>query len=488
MAAGISGKNTKATLAMLMGVAAASGMITAGEHGWLASSAIAQTQGGPVGSTEIADMVDKVKPAVVGVRTRVTLPQEDQQVLSDTWEKLFGAPKERGGSRDRPDAPLRPRVSTSQGSGFFISSDGYIVTTNHVVDGGQTIEITTDDDKTYTARVVGSDDRTDLALLKVDAERDFPFVPLATRTPRIGEWVITVGNPFGLGGTVTAGIVSARARDIKIGTFNDFIQIDAPVNQGNSGGPTFDLRGNVIGVNSAIFSPSGGSVGIGFAIPAETVSDVAAKLKERGSIVRGWLGVQIQPLTPELAQGLGIKETRGAVVVEPQPNGPAAGAGVVAADVITAVNGEPVKDDRELTKRIGDLPPGASVNLDIARKEDRKTIVVTLAEMPRGRGAPSPSPAQRPRPDPMNFGFELTPSGKLGDEQGVIVTDVNPDGAAADRGLRTGDMILEIDGKKMRTAADVHKVLVDARAAGKQIAIARVKSGDGVRLVAIRLG
>jgi serine protease Do len=457
-------------------------------HGGLFPTAAAQPPGSTSGAGDVADLVDKVKPAVVGVRTRVTLETDD-------LDRLFGVPKDKGAPTDKSNTSPRPRVGSNQGSGFFISPDGYIVTTSHLVEGGQKIEITTDEDKTYPARLIGSDARTDLALLKVDAERHFPSVPLAQNAPRIGEWVLAVGNPFGLGGTVTAGIVSARARDIKVGTFNDFIQIDAPVNQGNSGGPTFDLKGNVIGVNSAIFSPTGGSVGIGFAIPADTVGGVIAQLKERGAVIRGWLGVQIQPLTSQLAEGLGVKEATGAVVVEPQSNGPAAQAGVAPGDVITAVNGEAVKDDRDLVKRIGDLAPGTSVNLDVSRKGDRKTIGVTLAEMPGGPDVvPSSSPTQQSgptrtaRPDPSNLGLEFAPNRKLGDGGGVIVTDVDPNGLGADQGLQTGDIILEIESKMMKTSADVHKVLAETRQQGKHVAIARVKSGDSMRFVAIPVG
>jgi serine protease Do len=275
------------------------------------SVAPAQVSAAPVGATDIADVVEKVTPAVVGVRTRITLGVDDDQLRA--WDRLFGSQDDKASPKQNPDAPRR-RPSSSQGSGFFISPDGYVVTTNHLVEGAQKIEITTDQDKTYPARLVGSDAKTDLALLKVDGVGDFPSVKLTTRLPRIGQWIIAIGNPFGLGGTVTAGIVSARARDIKLGTFNDFLQIDAPVNQGNSGGPTFDLQGEVIGVNSAIFSPTGGSVGIGFAIPAETVIDVVGKLKERGAVIRGWMGVQIQPLTPDISEGFGIKDTKGVAV------------------------------------------------------------------------------------------------------------------------------------------------------------------------------
>ena len=249
------------------------------------------------------------------------------------------------------------------------------MTNNHVVDKAETVEVTTDDGKTYTAKVIGTDPRTDLALIKVDGRSDFPYVKLADKPPRIGDWVLAVGNPFGLGGTVTAGIVSARGRDIGAGPYDDFIQIDAPVNKGNSGGPTFDVDGNVIGVNTAIFSPSGGSVGIAFAIPAETVKTVVAQLKDKGSVTRGWIGVQIQPVTPEIADSLGLKKAEGALVAEPQADGPAAKAGIQAGDVITAVNGKPVKDARDLASKIGGMAPGATVKLGViaqGRGEDRQ--------------------------------------------------------------------------------------------------------------------
>ena len=472
-------------LALLAGVPLAA--LPIGSH-----VAEAQVSAAPVGATDIADIVDKVKPAVVGVRTRVALAVDDDQMR--VWERLFGAPGDKASPKEKSDTPRR-RATSSQGSGFFISPDGYVVTTNHLVEGAQKIEITTDQEKTYPARLIGNDAKTDLALLKVDEGGDFPSVQLATNAPRIGQWVIAVGNPFGLGGTVTAGIVSARARDIKLGTFNDFLQIDAPVNQGNSGGPTFDLQGRVIGVNSAIFSPTGGSVGIGFAIPAETVNDVVSKLKERGTVVRGWMGVQIQPLTPDIAEGFDIKETKGAVVVEPQPGGPAAQAGVSSGDVITAVEGQGIKDDRDLVKRIGDLAPGTSVNVDVARKGEQRTFRITLAEMPGGQDAPSaPVPAQQPAPmrtdrvDPSNLGLALTPAGRQGDGRGVIVTDVDPNGVAADRGVEVGDVILDIEGKEMKTSADVRKVLSDARERGRRFAVARVKSGDSMRFVVFPVG
>ena len=260
------------------------------------------------------------------------------------------------------------------------------MTNNHVVEKATSVEVTTDDGKTHTAKVIGTDPRTDLALIKVDGS-NFPYVKLAETAPRIGDWVLAVGNPFGLGGTVTAGIVSARGRDIGAGPYDDFLQIDAPVNKGNSGGPTFDTEGSVIGVNTAIFSPSGGSVGIAFAIPAETVKSVVAQLKDKGSVTRGWIGVQIQPVTPEIADSLGLKKAGGALVAEPQKDGPAVKAGIQAGDVITAVNDKPVADARDLARKIGGMAPGATVKLGIVRSGAEKTVSLTLGELPNAREA-----------------------------------------------------------------------------------------------------
>jgi len=276
-----------------------------------ALSTIAYAQGvqRPVG---FADIVDKVKPAVISVRVKVAsnpkmmgfegdLPAAPNSQI-ERFFRRFGMPE--GTNPDDPRGTPRNRMVTGQGSGFFITADGYAVTNNHVVDKADTVEVTTDEGKTYSAKVIGTDPRTDLALIKVEGRNDFPVVKLAEGAPRIGDWVLAVGNPFGLGGTVTAGIVSARGRDIGAGPYDDFIQIDAPVNKGNSGGPTFDVDGNVIGVNTAIFSPSGGSVGIAFAIPAQTVKSVVAQLKDSGKVTRGWMGVQIQPVTAEIADSL----------------------------------------------------------------------------------------------------------------------------------------------------------------------------------------
>ena len=256
------------------------------------------------------------------------------------------------------------------------------MTNNHVVDGADKVEVTTDDGKTYKAKVIGTDARTDVALIKVEGGSNFPFAKLSDSKPRIGDWVLAVGNPFGLGGTVTAGIVSASGRDIGNGPYDDFIQIDAPVNKGNSGGPAFDTSGEVMGVNTAIYSPSGGSVGIAFSIPASTVKTVIAQLKDKGSVSRGWIGVQIQPVTADIADSLGLKKAEGALVAEPQANGPAAKAGIESGDVITSVNGETVKDARELARTIGGLAPGAAVKLNVLHKGKDTTVNLTLGQLP----------------------------------------------------------------------------------------------------------
>ena len=267
-----------------------------------------------------------------------------------------------------------------EGSGFFVSADGYIVTNNHVVDHAKTVTVTTQDGKTLDAKVVGTDPKTDLALIKVNESGDYPFVAFSKEQPRIGDWVVAIGNPYGLGGTVTAGIISAEGRDIGDGPYDRFLQIDAPINRGNSGGPTFNMKGEVVGVNTAIYSPSGGSVGIGFAIPATTVDSVIGALEHGGIVPRGYLGVNIQPVTPEMAESLGMKTAKGAIVAEAMPGTPAAEAGLKAGDVITKLNGQVVEDASDLTRRIGSFKPSDKVELTYLRNGDEKTAQITLAD------------------------------------------------------------------------------------------------------------
>ena len=396
---------------------------------------------------------------------------------------------------DRRDTPQRgPRQRTSgQGSGFFITADGYAVTNNHVVDRADEVEVQTDDGKTYSAKVIGTDPRTDLALIKVDGN-NFPHAKLAERAPRIGDWVLAVGNPFGLSSTVTAGIVSARGRDIGAGPYDDFLQIDAPVNKGNSGGPTFDTEGNVVGVNTAIYSPSGGSVGIAFAIPATTVNSVVKQLKDKGSVTRGWIGVQIQPVTKDIADSMGLKNTDGALVAEPPPNSPAVKAGIKAGDVIVAVNGEKIANARELARRIGSMAPGNSVKLTVLQGGSEKTVNLTLGELPaqaepRRRGGGGEERGVRLEED-MTLGLQLAPASSVAGSgrEGVVVTGVAPDGPAAERGFKTGDVILEVAGKPVSNPADVRKAIEDARKDNKRTVLMRVKSGEDTRFVALPAG
>jgi serine protease Do len=489
-------------LVLLAGVAGLSVTVLLGGAGILPQpasplNAVAYAQGveRPMG---FADIVEKVKPAVISVRVKVASgPQMMGFQGGDTplppnverFFRRFGLPE--GATPEQRRAP-REHLVTGQGSGFFISADGYAVTNNHVVDKAETVQVTADDGKTYTAKVIGADPRTDIALIKVDGRSDFPYVRLAEKAPRIGDWVLAVGNPFGLGGTVTAGIVSARGRDIGAGPYDDFVQIDAPVNKGNSGGPTFDVDGNVIGVNTAIFSPSGGSVGIAFAIPAPTVKTVVAQLKDNGKVTRGWIGVQIQPVTEEIADNLGLKSQQGALVSEPQANGPATKAGIMAGDVITAVNGNPVKDARDLARQIGSMAPGSTAKLTVWRKGEERTFSISLGELPNQREARAnmPDSSSPEGTDVPRLGLTVVPAGQVAGSgsEGVVVTDVDPNGLASDQGFKTGDVILEVGGKKVANPSDVRSALKDAQKEGKRTILMRVKSGEATHFVAMPLG
>jgi serine protease Do len=350
--------------------------------------------------------------------------------------------------------------------------------------------VTTDDGAVYKAKVVGTDAKTDLALIKVDADKSFPYVSFAEESPRVGDWVVAVGNPFGLGGTVTAGIVSARGRDIGSGPYDDYIQIDAPINKGNSGGPAFNMDGNVIGVNTAIFSPSGGSVGIGFDIPADTAKSVVAQLKEHGSVDRAWLGVQIQPVTAEIADSLGLKKAEGAIVDSAQADGPAAKAGIATGDVITEINGSPLKDSRELARKIGMTAPGSNVKLTLVHKGELKTINLTLGKMPNEQQAKADTRDDTAASGQPRLGLSLAPANEVAGagNEGLAVVGVDPNGPAAELGLKTGDVILDIGGKAVTNAADVRKALSEAKTAGKHSILMRVKTADATRFVAVPLG
>ena len=462
---------------------------------WTSTAQAAESQPQPAG---FADLVAKVKPAVISVRVKV---DDSSATPGTSWNEedlppfLQGTPFEKFfheyGFDGTPKGTIqRHEIITGVGSGFFISPDGYAVTNNHVVDHAKSVQVTTDDGTTYTAKVIGTDPKTDLALIKVDGKSDFAYVSFEDHAPRVGDWVVAVGNPFGLGGTVTAGIVSAEGRDIGSNVYDNYIQIDAPINKGNSGGPAFDTNGNVIGVNTAIYSPSGGSVGIGFDIPAQTAKMVVAQLKDKGKMTRGWLGVQIQPVTKGIADSLGLKKAEGAMVDEPQNGSPAAQAGVQSGDIITALNGEAIKDSRDLAQKVAMLAPGSSAKLDILRKGESKSITVTLGEMPNQQQANAgntETPSERGLP---RLGLTLAPADEVAGSggKGVVVTAVDPDGSAAEHGVQTGDVILDVGGKSVGNPTDVRAALSEAKSQGKHDVLMRVKTADATRFVALPLG
>ena len=444
--------------------------------GGIWSSRVAQfMRSGRSDSAGFADIVDAVKPAVIGVQSKRAANAAERAQLGPS---------------------VSGRMVTSMGSAFFISADGYAVTNNHVVEGSATVTVETDDRKAYTAKVIGTDPASDLALLKVDGRDDFPFVKLADKTPRVGDWVLAIGNPFGLGGTVTAGIVSARERNIDAVSTDNLIQVDAPINKGDSGGPTFDLNGRVIGVNMMIFSPSGGSIGIAFAIPADTVRTVIPQLRDKGTVTRGWLGVQIQTVTAEIADVLGLKEAKGALVAGPQANSPAERAGLASGDVIVSVNAVPIKDARDLNRIITRAAPGSTVEIGVVRHGAQQTMTVALGELPAKH---SQSPAGKPpettgrghgTADAGNnvsdhLGLKLAPAAHLPGADGVVVTEIDPTGLGADQGFELGDIILDVSGKAVMTPDEIEHVLGDARAEGKRAVLMRLKSGDTMRFIVV---
>jgi serine protease Do len=492
-----------ATKNRLLAGAAALALVGAGAFGaplLKSEPAFAQTARQAQPGPSFSDTVEKVRPAVFSVKVKV-----ENAAMSDDGEgqggmqmpdlpeghpleKFFRQFGGRGGEA-APQGKMKPgkkHYAQAQGSGFFISADGYGVTNNHVVDKAVEVSITMDDGKTYDAKVIGRDPKTDLALIKVKDGGKFPFVKFAEKTPRVGDWVIAVGNPFGLGGTVTAGIVSARGRDIGAGPYDDFIQIDAAVNRGNSGGPTFNIDGEVIGVNTAIVSPSGGNVGIAFAVPTDTVTKVVASLKDTGTVERGYAGVQIQPITDELADSLGLKSTKGALVSEAQPGTPAADAGIKSGDTIVSVNGEKVDAPKDVIRRIGNMKPGEDVKLGVIRDGKDKSFTLKLAAVPGDKIAKAET-SKAEDDGALKLGVQLAPvkgkDGKAG--QGVQVVAVDPDGLAAEQGLRKGDIILEIAGKTVTEPKDVKDALVAAKKDGKKNVVMRIRSGEGSRFVAI---
>ncbi len=442
------------------------------------------------GPASFADIVERVKPAVVAIKVKAVedspggafeMPDISPDDPMYRFFKRFG---EQGQGRPQK------RTTMSQGSGFIISADGYVVTNNHVVEHASEVEVALDDGRTLPAKVIGADKRTDLALLKINDGHTLPYVEWGTTAPRVGDWVIAVGNPFGLGGSVSAGIVSARGRDIGAGPYDDFLQIDAPVNRGNSGGPAFDAHGNVIGVNTAIYSPTGGSVGIGFAIPTEVAKDVVAALKEKGSVSRGWIGVKIQNVTQEIADSLGLKSTKGALIAQPQKGAPAEDAGLKAGDVIIAVNGEKIETPRDLARRIAALGPGKTVDIVYLRSGAEKTVKLKLGTLPDEREARADDENfSEQGPELSGLGIEVVPATEVrgAGKEGLLVTDLDPSGAAAQKGLRRGDVIIEAGGQPVNSRRDLAAALDAARKDGRRSMLLRVKSTEGAKFVAVPL-
>jgi serine protease Do len=481
----------------LLGAAAALAFIAAGSTVALppAAQAEALAPQAASGPASFADVVERVKGAVVAIKVKAVETQgfpgmgegeEGQGPELSPDDPLYYFFKRFGEGRGMPHKHL----TQSQGSGFIISADGYVVTNNHVVEHANEVEVTLDSGKTLPAKIIGTDKRTDLALLKVTDGGNLPYVEWSATAPRVGDWVIAVGNPFGLGGTVTAGIVSARGRDIQAGPYDDFLQIDAPVNRGNSGGPTFDERGGVVGVNTAIYSPSGGSVGIGFAIPTEVARDVVASLKEKGAVTRGWIGVQIQPVTQDIADSMGLKSTKGALVASPAKGGPAEAAGLKSGDVIVSVNGEKVEGPRELSRRIAALGPGKSVDLTYLRGGSEKSVNLKLGTLPAEKDIRADLGGGEEKGGSLTaLGIEVVPSSQVRGGaiagEGLYVVNVDPEGPAAQKGLRRGDVILEAGGRAVEARADLVQAFDAARKEGRKAVLLRVKSAEGTRFVAL---
>lgn len=467
-------------------------------HPALAQRADAPAIETPLGRAPMtfADIVDRVKPSVVSIHVAAGSPR--------------GLP--RGGNRgpgfpDLPDdhpfneffrnlpkefrnQPPQPRQSLAQGSGFVISPDGYVVTNNHVVDGATRIQVSFDEHNKYEAELVGADPRTDIALLKIKSDKTFPYVRFAQKPARVGDWVLAVGNPFGLGGTVTAGIVSALGRDIGSGPY-DFIQIDAAVNRGNSGGPTFNLDGEVVGVNTAIYSPSGGNVGIAFAVPAKTASEVIEQLRTNKTVSRGWLGVKIENVDEDKASSLGMKEAKGALINEITPNGPAVDSGLKAGDVIVAVNGVKIENSRDLARKIAEIRPGTTVRIDVIRYGKAETFNVKLGTFPTTQEiARAPDPEKPASATVDLLGLSLAQPGPTrtgGPREGVQIADVDGSSDAAAKGIRAGDVILDVQGQKVSTPAEVEAAVKSVQASGRPAVLLRIKTGDAIRFVAVQL-
>ncbi|MGD2172908.1 MAG: DegQ family serine endoprotease [Gammaproteobacteria bacterium] len=422
------------------------------------------------GPPSFADLAEKVRPAVVSIvvtgKTEVSanMPQfqapqfPEGSPFGEFFKHFqFGMPNGGNGME---------REFKAAGSGFIITEDGYVVTNNHVVDHASEIKIITNDGTKYDATLKGRDSKTDLALVKIKSDKTFPYVKLGDSDhARVGEWVVAVGNPFGLGGSVTAGIISARGRDIQSGPFDDFIQVDAPINKGNSGGPLFDSQGRVIGVNTAIYSPSGGNVGIAFAIPSNLAKQVVADLETKGKVVRGWLGVQIQPITAEIADSLGLKDDHGALVAAVEPDSPAQHGGVKPGDVILSLNGQKLDNFKDLSKLVAGTPVGSESTLKVERQGQMHELQIQIGTMPNDdvKLALANDNNQTPSDETPKIGVylaELTPEARQQfhinkDINGVLVAGVQPGSPAAKAGIQPGNVISMVGQETVKSPEDV---------------------------------
>jgi serine protease Do len=447
-----------------------------------------------------ADLAEKLLPTVVNISTSQTLKAAGPKLALPDLPP--GSPLEDFFKDFLEKNRALPRHVTSLGSGFIIDPSGYVVTNNHVIADADQITVTLNDGTSLSAKLVGRDEKTDLALLKVRPAKPLPFTKFGDSDhARVGDWVIAIGNPFGLGSTVTAGIVSARNRDINAGPYDDFIQTDAPINRGNSGGPLYDMDGNVVGVNSAIFSPSGGSVGIGFAIPSNLVKDIIGQLRQYGATRRGWVGVSIQQITPEIAQAMGLPSSAGALISSVDAGGPAAKAGVKNGDVVIAFDGKPILDNRALPRIVADTPAGKTVNVEVLRGGKKHGLKLTVAKLrdqtkkkaPARPVAKTPPPGQKSKIAQLGLSLAILDADGRGQYKiaasvnGVLVTDVDPDSAAADKNLRPGDVIVEVQSQAVRTPGDVAKrIEADARA-GRKLDVLLVNRNNQMTFVALPL-
>lgn len=484
------------SLSSILAAGAAATALTAAGFGFSAAHAQApRLMAPPVaadGTLSFADLVERVSPSVVSVlvEREIEGPRLPNQ-LEEFFNFRFGDPN--------PDQQFNdgPRTMEAQGSGFFIDQDGYIVTNNHVVDGADVVRVRMSDGEEIDAEIIGTDPLTDLAVLKVEPQSNQPYVEFADDVNlRVGDWVVAVGNPFGLGGSVTSGIVSAIGGQNRENQYVDFIQIDAPINRGNSGGPTFDLKGRVVGVNTAIYSPNGGSVGIGFAIPARAAKETVAQLIANGSVTRGWLGIQLQEVTTELAAALALKDRNGVLVAEVIDGAPAQAAGLRDGDVIIEIGGEDVAGTNELSRLVAAYPPGEDVRVKILRDGRERTLTVTLGQRDGDQIAAVDEPSDDDDSLAANVGLRVTELNDAlrqqfrvpDDVDGVLVTGVRPSSPAQEAGLRPGVVILQVDGEEVETADELRSKIADAKDNDKEAVLLRMQLGENRQFGALSLG